>query len=166
MFATNPLRFCKIPKSRFQRLGIKRFIWYKCMLSVPAALDISTHFGSETWMVLCISTGWGERTYSRPSAHVLLHRLQRFLQRRHKLLRQAGKKTKTNFLHFLFIFSKMLCINDLKDIKVFSCRQIRPIFPPGHSVLHSDQDCDVSVEGRGRHGNEPGCHHADHGTLS
>lgn len=37
--------------------------------------------------------------------------------------------------------------------------------PPGHPVLHSDQDCDVAVEGRGRHCDQPRRHHADHGTL-
>lgn len=36
---------------------------------------------------------------------------------------------------------------------------------PGHPVLHSDQDRDVAVEGRGRHCDQPCRHHADHGTL-
>lgn len=36
---------------------------------------------------------------------------------------------------------------------------------PGHPVLHSDQDRDVTVEGRGRHCDQPCRHHADHGTL-
>uniref|UniRef100_A0A0E9WVH4 Aldehyde dehydrogenase domain-containing protein n=1 Tax=Anguilla anguilla TaxID=7936 RepID=A0A0E9WVH4_ANGAN len=33
-------------------------------------------------------------------------------------------------------------------------------------VLHSDQDCDITMEGRGRHSENPRCHHANHGTLS
>ena len=41
----------------------------------------------------CISTiaGWSERTYPCASPHVLLHRIQRLLQRRHQLLRQTGE---------------------------------------------------------------------------
>lgn len=38
--------------------------------------------------------------------------------------------------------------------------------PPGHPVLHSDQDCDITVEGWRCHPDEPGCYHANHGTLN
>lgn len=37
---------------------------------------------------------------------------------------------------------------------------------PGHPVLHSDQDRHVAVEGGGRHRDQPGRYHANHGTLS
>lgn len=38
--------------------------------------------------------------------------------------------------------------------------------PPGHPVLHSDQDRHVAVEGRGRHGDQPCRHHAHYGALT
>lgn len=38
-------------------------------------------------------------------------------------------------------------------------------FPAGHSVLHSDKDRHLTVEGRGCHRHDPCCYHANHGAL-
>lgn len=74
-----------------------------------------------------------ERAHSRPPSHVLLHRLQRFVQGRHQLLWQTGKTrghTSTQ-----------------GAITVITAAQEGLFFPPGYPVLHSDKDCHVTVEG-------------------
>lgn len=88
-------------------------------------------------MRLCICTDWRERAHPRPPSHVLLHWLQRLIQRRHQLLWQAGKYQK-----FVTCGIKQKSRNTcwVADAAVVS-------LPPGHPVLHSDQDCDVAMEG-------------------
>lgn len=60
----------------------------------------------------CCSADWSQRSHSRSPAYVLLHRIERILQRRHELLRETGKYETNNFLILSSARkSKMLDVN-------------------------------------------------------